>query len=173
MVVLTVVKPSVSKKMSSNTEKQLKLRNSMPTGWERISKRQAKKRNPFMFSKGIWKSDRTYFKCNHLADNGCQIHESSPYVCSGYPYYGRSLVEFKETYSEEGYRFEYSNSCNLTEEMLQLTDTNYDSYLLRHFKSYIENHADKLHKDRGEFPDRIASVDITEVIPPPKLGEMK
>jgi Fe-S-cluster containining protein len=156
--------------MSSSKEKQKKLSNSIPSGWERITKRQAKKRNPFMFSKGSWKSYSTYFKCNHLTDNGCSIHKSSPYVCSGYPYYGRSLIDFKGLYSEEAYKFEYSNSCNLTKEMLELTDTTYDGYLLKHFKSFIENYGDMLHKGRNEFPDRIASVDITEVNNSPQLG---
>ncbi len=156
--------------ISSYKEKQLKLTNSIPSGWERISKRQAKKRNPFMFSRGVWKSDKTYFKCNHLTDKGCSIHKSSPDICSGYPYYGKSLADVKAVYLEEAYKFEYSSSCNLTEEILELADTDYDDYLLEHFKRFIENCGDKLHKGRNEFPDRIASVDITEVRQMPELG---
>ena len=148
------------RKLSPAMEKDLKETNSMPKGWERISKRIAKKLNPHMFRKGslpnTWRSNSTYFKCNHLKDYGCEIHKESPYVCSGYPYYGNSLEEVKELSKDDAYRYEYSDNCNMREEILSIkTEVEYDRYLLSHFSNFVDTFSDKLHKSRSEFPDRL------------------
>lgn len=142
-------------KMSPAREKALKIDNSIPNGWVRISKRIAKKRNPSMFEGVGWGSNKTYFKCTHLTDNGCSIHKESPYVCSGYPYYGRSLEE-NQSYANAA-KFEYSGEgCNLWQELSELSgEREYDKWVLSNFSNYVDNFKDKLHKNRSEFSDRL------------------
>jgi Fe-S-cluster containining protein len=139
---------------SRKQELEYKEAGQIPQGWERISRRQAKKRNPKMFIEHGWK-DKAYFKCNHLNDDGCSIHQSSPYVCSGYPYYGKSLTELNNQ-SLAGLRKEYTDYCNLREELLGIADEReYDAYLIKYFSNHINKHSGRLHKSRAEFIDRL------------------
>lgn len=141
--------------LSRGKELILKEDGQMPHGWQRISRRQAKKRNYKMFlGGGLWKN-KTYFKCNHLTDNGCSIHKDSPYVCSGYPYYGKSLTMMKHDSLTEA-RTEYADRCNLREELLNITgEGEYDAYLIKYFSNHIDKYSGMLHKSRAEFVDRL------------------
>lgn len=148
------------KELSHKREKHLKDTGNIPRGWVRISRRQAKKLNPFMF-KAPWKG-RTYFKCTHLVEEGCSIHKTSPYVCSGYPYYGRGLESLTKDFLEPGRLKEYSENCHLMKEVLDIqSEEEYDSWLLGNFSNHIDRYPDSLHKHVTEFPHRrISSVEI-------------
>lgn len=145
-------------KMGREREKSLKDSGSIPEGWERISKRSAKKRNPYMFKGTKW-SKKTFFKCNHLTEQGCGIHATSPYVCSGYPYYGRTLEVNKE-YAEYCVN-EYSPSCNLWKEVTNIkTEDEYDKFVLGNFSNFVDRFEDKLHKSRDQFLNLIPTVEV-------------
>ncbi|AUR95942.1 putative zinc- or iron-chelating domain containing protein [Vibrio phage 1.215.B._10N.222.54.F7] len=63
----------------------------------RISKRLAKKRNPFLVAKlkkGGNFAKYTFYKCIHLKGGKCNIYDSRPYMCHGYPFYGQSPEHF-------------------------------------------------------------------------------
>lgn len=67
-----------------------------------ISKRRAKKINPYIFS--IFDSRYSYFKCKNLTLKGCGIYESRPNMCKGYPYYGKSKEQFLNLKLKPDYR---------------------------------------------------------------------
>lgn len=69
-----------------------------------ISKRRAKKINPYMVKLFGRNKKSAFFTCKNLTKDGCGIYETRPKVCSGYPYYGRDKAEFakmKPDYSED------------------------------------------------------------------------
>lgn len=145
-------------KVSYDREDFLKVSKSIPMGWVRITRRQAKRRNPQMFKGPSWQSKKTFFKCTHLKEYGCEIHQESPYVCSGYPYYGNALEDVKEVSVGYG-RNEYSANCNMREEILKVEgEGEWSEYILEHFKNFANQFPDKLHKSRAEFPDRLIPV---------------
>lgn len=55
--------------------------------WVQITKRQAKKINPYMFSSGWgkdvkkWLSQAVFFKCTALIDGQCSIYDHRPNIC--------------------------------------------------------------------------------------------
>ncbi|CAH0448218.1 hypothetical protein ValSw41_22 [Vibrio phage ValSw4_1] len=61
----------------------------------RISKRRAKKKNPYIvaFRERADRQDKnnkpTYYSCIHMKRGKCQIYESRPYMCHGYPLYSQ------------------------------------------------------------------------------------
>lgn len=53
--------------------------------WTQISKRRAKKINPFLF-RGVHIAE-AYYTCSKLGPDGCTVYEDRPPVCRGYPHY--------------------------------------------------------------------------------------
>lgn len=81
--------------------------------WIPISKRRAKKKNPYIFT---WvkthpaynKKGPFFWMCKKVTDSGCSVYESRPRVCSGYPAYG-DIFGFSETVKT--YPAEYRQDC--------------------------------------------------------------
>lgn len=73
----------------------------------KISKRRAKKINPYLVS--IIKSRQSYFTCKHLTSSGCGNYKNRPKICSGYPYYGKTESEFLESRKED--KGLYTDGC--------------------------------------------------------------
>lgn len=63
-----------------------------------ISRKEALKRNPLVV-KGREELAREtqqesyYYTCTKLKDNKCSIYQDRPIMCSGYPFYGRMVVD--------------------------------------------------------------------------------
>lgn len=63
--------------------------------WKQIKCRVAKKKNPWMFKVlGDDSKNMYYYSCKNLTKNGCGVYNNRPHVCSGYPKYNRSELEF-------------------------------------------------------------------------------
>lgn len=73
----------------------------------KISKRRAKKINPYLVS--ITGSNQAYFTCKNYTGEGCDIYEERPGMCSGYPYYGKTESEFLENRMED--KGLYADEC--------------------------------------------------------------
>lgn len=65
-----------------------------------ISREEAIKRNPYvvtgrdrMREMHNAEGETSYYTCTKLVDNRCSIYENRPYMCSGYPFYGREPNE--------------------------------------------------------------------------------
>ena len=72
-----------------------------------ISRRRAKKLNPFLVSK--IKGRQSYFICKHLKETGCTNYENRPSICSKYPYYGKTKEEFLK--ENKDYKGLYTDDC--------------------------------------------------------------
>lgn len=70
-----------------------------------ISKRRVKKINPMLVK--IVGNNQSYFTCKNYKGGVCTIYENRPYMCSGYPYYGRT----KEEFLEQGDEALYTEDC--------------------------------------------------------------
>jgi Fe-S-cluster containining protein len=73
-----------------------------------ISKRRAKKLNPYLVGK-FSNNRQSFFKCINYNGKGCSDYNNRPQMCSGYPHYGRSVDEFEKTdeFKEKiGYRID-------------------------------------------------------------------
>ena len=62
---------------------------------KKITKRKAKKINPYLVS--VISNRQQYFTCKHLISSGCSNYENRPKICSQYPYYGKTESEFLES----------------------------------------------------------------------------
>ena len=94
-----------------------KLVNSVLPNWKVISKRRAKKLNPYLIkSSKALRLSPTYFSCKHLTEVGCSIHERSPHVCSGYPLYNEPLTKVEQYLENQG--TDYTSHCNLIEHVM-------------------------------------------------------
>ncbi|MBB3017689.1 Fe-S-cluster containining protein [Microvirga lupini] len=69
--------------------------------WKPISKRRAKKKNPYLFqrhprlqSAKAWR----LYHCTALTSEGCGKYEDRPAVCSGYPLYGAGGLHSRPDY---------------------------------------------------------------------------
>lgn len=78
----------------------------------KISKRRAKKINPYLV-KIIGKTKgRGYFKCKNFTGTGCGIYETRPRMCSKFPYYGKTKEEFLNDFnSNDNWKPEYREDC--------------------------------------------------------------
>ncbi len=95
------------------------------TTWRRITKRQAKKRNPYLVNLvDSHKIDATYFRCTALVDGGCSIQNTKPQVCKGYPIYEKPMEAFREQYASN--ETEYSENCTLISAILLDTEEEYE-----------------------------------------------
>lgn len=74
----------------------------------KISKRRAKKRNPYLV-KRMQGKDVTFFTCKHFNGDGCGNYQERPKMCRDYPHYGRSDLEFAKQQYIHGP--EYSKDC--------------------------------------------------------------
>lgn len=82
--------------------------------WKPMSKRRAKKANPYIFSGSRFNKDALranvhYFRCARVTDKGCSVYERRPRVCSGYPRYDMSDEDLFKTYA--GKTPEYRADC--------------------------------------------------------------
>lgn len=75
--------------------------------WKPISKRRAKKINPYMI-KEYHSAGSSYWSCKNVTKSGCGIYEKRGQVCSGYPLYEQTI----ESFARGGYRKpEYHAEC--------------------------------------------------------------
>lgn len=82
--------------------------------WVVISKRRAKKLNPYLIRR--IKTDKsgvvTYHKCRRLTDSGCSIYEDRPFACREYL---KDNTELSSAVNKGyvGSANEYTDNCNL------------------------------------------------------------
>ena len=60
--------------------------------WKPMSKRAAKKKNPYLFRRFPKLRSRKHwslYSCKALTADGCSKYNERPNVCSGYPFYGK------------------------------------------------------------------------------------
>lgn len=69
----------------------------------RISKRRAKKLNPFLVNKVKSGKRQNFFTCKNYKGGRCSIYDTRPYTCSGYPYYGVTEAVFSSMNTEPDY----------------------------------------------------------------------
>lgn len=68
--------------------------------WKQITKRQAKKINPYMFGEGWTKNQKKFvnqgaifFKCTALVDGKCTVYYHRPFACRDFDGYGMYAYE--------------------------------------------------------------------------------
>lgn len=117
--------------------KELQRSNSIPPGWNKVSKRQAIKINPVMKSRP---SNTMFFTCSHLTESGCGVYEERPRVCSGYPYYDKTYEQFLDMYSSFDYEAMEFGKCNLIDTMLKIpNEEEYKVFTEEEFSRYLED----------------------------------
>ena len=147
-------------KMSKKYESYLKDTGSIPKAWKRLTRFQAKKMKPYLFYSGIWGSNKVYFECSNLTDEGCSIHKSSPFVCSGYPYYGKDL---EELISSKGPSNQYSEKpCNLHEGLEEVDSLHeYNKWVGLYFTNFVDQFPDRVHEGwDSRYKNLIQTVEV-------------
>lgn len=81
--------------------------------WKSISRRRAKKKNPYMVGQIEKHPGKpvTYWHCARVTETGCSVYDDRPYVCSGYPLYGKNYHYLAANYAEQGLAPEYHPDC--------------------------------------------------------------
>lgn len=72
--------------------------------WIPISKRRAKKINPYLVKRNEHNIKLTFWQCKQLTDSGCGVYDTRPDVCRNYPMYTREadyLSQFIPEYHPE------------------------------------------------------------------------
>lgn len=69
--------------------------NFVKENWTPISNETAFRVNPYL-RKSANAENAQYFTCKNVTKEGCSIYETRPYVCRGYPRYGRDTTSIAE-----------------------------------------------------------------------------
>lgn len=97
-----------------------------------LSRDEAFKRNPLIVSSREEMQKRfvrntSYFTCTKLKDNKCSIYDQRPVMCSGYPFYGREVVN-EQSHAElskaqlRRRETPYSETCTYVPNLIQIRE---------------------------------------------------